>query len=212
MNLIRGAIERDPVHATVYRITLNGWPGGMRDVPYIACHFWGTRDELTIEDGVLLKGNGVCIPPELHDRTLYDLHNSHQGVEKMTHLARTNIYWPRIDVDIADYVKYCTICARHKASQIVQPIIPTDIPNGPWQELATNYFTHYSKDYLLIADPFSKYLFIYRVHSKISDSPTQHLQYVFPISYTQKFFLLIMDLPSPLNPFLNSYPHKVLIT
>ena len=62
LNLIRGAIERDLLHTTVYRLTLNGWPDKIRDVPQIACHFWGTRDELTIEEGILLKGNRVCIP------------------------------------------------------------------------------------------------------------------------------------------------------
>ena len=103
---------------------LNGWPDKMRAIPCIACHFWGTIDELTIEEGVLLKGIRVCIPPELHDKTLYDLHDSHQGVGKMTHLARTQVYWPRINADIADYVRHCTICARHKASQTVQPMLP----------------------------------------------------------------------------------------
>ena len=34
----------------------------MGNVPGLACHIWGTRDELTIEDGVLLKGNRICIP------------------------------------------------------------------------------------------------------------------------------------------------------
>ena len=127
----------------------------MRDIPCIACHFWGTRDKLTIEEGVLHKGNRVCIPLKLHYRTLYDLHNSHQGVGKMTHLARTCVCWPRINVDIADYVKHCTICTRHKASQTVQPMLPRDIPGWPLQELATDYFMHYSEDYLLITDPFS---------------------------------------------------------
>ena len=70
-------------------------------------------------------------PPKLHDRTIYDLHASHQGVEKMIHLARTHVYWPRIDAYIKDYVRHCTICARHKASQTVQPMLPQDIPDGP---------------------------------------------------------------------------------
>ena len=77
--IIQGAIEHDPVHLAVYRMTLNGWPNRLQDVSCLAHHFWSLRDELTIEDGVLLKGNRVCIPPELYDRTLYDLHDSHQG-------------------------------------------------------------------------------------------------------------------------------------
>ena len=121
-------------------MTLNGWPNRVHDVPCLACHFWSLRDKLIIEDGVLLKGNRVCIPPELHDRTLYDLHDSHQGIEKMTHIARANMYWPGIDADIADYVRRCTICTKHKASQTVQPMLPCDIPDVPWQELASEYF------------------------------------------------------------------------
>ena len=161
LNIIKGAIERDQVHLTVYRLTLNEWPDKMRDVPHLVHHFGSTRDELTVEEGVLLKGSTICIPPELHNRAQYELHDCHKGIEKMTHIARSNIYWPCIDADIADYVRCCTISAKHKASQAVQPMLPHDIPDGPWQELAADHFTHFGKDYLLIADPFSKYPFIF---------------------------------------------------
>ena len=73
LDIIKGATERDPIHSTVCRLTLNGWPEKIRNIPHLACHFWGTRDVLTIEDGVLFKGNRICKPPELHDRTLYKL-------------------------------------------------------------------------------------------------------------------------------------------
>ena len=26
LNIVRGTIERDPIHSTIYRLTLNGWP------------------------------------------------------------------------------------------------------------------------------------------------------------------------------------------
>ena len=126
--IIKGAIEHYPIHLAVFRMTLNGWPNRVHDVPHLACHFWSLREELTIEDGVLSKGNRVCIPPELHGRTLYDLHDSHQGIEKMVHIARANMYWPGIDADIANYVR-CTICTKHKASKTVQPMLPHDIPD-----------------------------------------------------------------------------------
>ena len=57
LNIVRGAIERDPIHSTVYRLTLNGWPDRVHEVPRIARQFWGTHDELTIENGILLKGD-----------------------------------------------------------------------------------------------------------------------------------------------------------
>ena len=52
LNIVRGAVERDPIHCIVYRLTLNGWPDRVQEIPHIAHHFWGTRDELTIENGV----------------------------------------------------------------------------------------------------------------------------------------------------------------
>ena len=105
LNIIRGATERDPIHSTLYRLTLNGWPENFRSVPCIACHFWSYRDQLSVQNGVLIKSDRVCIPPELQDRTLYDLHDGHLGVEKMTHLARSSVYWQGINSDIIYYVR-----------------------------------------------------------------------------------------------------------
>ena len=42
LNIVRGAIERDPIHSTVYRLTLNSWPDKVYEVPRIAQQFWGT--------------------------------------------------------------------------------------------------------------------------------------------------------------------------
>ena len=55
----------------------------IQEVPYIASHFWDTRDKLTIENGVLLKGDRVCITPDLYKGMLSDLHNNHRGNKKM---------------------------------------------------------------------------------------------------------------------------------
>ena len=148
-------------------------------MPHIAHHFWSYHDQLSVENGVLIKSDRVCIPPELQDRTLYDLHDGHLGVEKMTHLARSSVYWQGINSDIIDYVRGCTTCAKHKALQSVQPMLPHDVPDGPWQEIAADYFTHSSKDYLLIADTFSKYPFVYSFHSKTHNSLIQCLQDLF---------------------------------
>ena len=158
------------MYSTVYHLTLWGWPDHIQDVPQVAQHFWGTRDELSINTGLLLKGTRVCIPPELLNRTLADLHGAHQGVNRMQAQARESVYWPGIDVDIADYVSRCTICTKHKASPPAQPMLPRDIPDGPWQDIVADYMTHKSHEYLIICDAFSKYPFVYKVTSKSAQS------------------------------------------
>ena len=82
------------------------------------------RDELSIDTGLLPKGTGVCILPELLNRTLADLHGAHQGVDRMQAQVREAVYWPGIDAAIADYVNQCTMCTKHKASPPAQPMLP----------------------------------------------------------------------------------------
>ena len=55
---------------------------------------------------------------------------------------REAVYWPGIDADIVNYVCQCTICIKHKASPPTQPVLPRDVPNGPWQEVTVDYLTH----------------------------------------------------------------------
>ena len=124
INTLHGALERDPILSTVYCLTLQGWPGKAYQVPRIAQQFWGATDKLSIEEGLLIKGDRICIPHELHNGFLHDLHEAHQGIEKMQIKARAMIYWPGIDTDIIEYVKRCNICLQHKAVQSIQPLLP----------------------------------------------------------------------------------------
>ena len=166
LDIIRGSIKCNLVYSTTYCLTLRGWPECMLDVPHIAWHFWGARDELSIDSGLLLKGTRVCILLELLDRTLADLHGAHQGMDRMQAQARKAVYWPGIDVDIADYVNWCTICTKHKASPPAQPMLPSDIHDGSCQNIAADYITHKAQEYLIICSAFSKYCFVFQVTTK----------------------------------------------
>ena len=119
----------------------------------------------------------------------------------MTHLARSNVYWPGIHADIADYVSHFTICAKHKVLHTIQLMLPHNIPDGPWQELTADYFTHSNKDYLLIADTFGKYPFIFEVHSKTYDSIIQGLQDLFSQFGTPTCFFSDNGPPFSFEPF-----------
>ena len=84
--------------------------------------------------------------------------------------AREAVHWPGIDTDIAEFVIQCTICTKHKASPPAQPMLPRDIPDGPWQDISADYMTHKGHEYLIICNAFSKYPFIYRVILKSAQS------------------------------------------
>ena len=51
-----------------------------------------------------------------------------------------------------------------------QPMLPREVPDGLWQEIAADYLTHQGKEYLLICDLLSKYSFLYKVTTKFAQS------------------------------------------
>ena len=62
-----------------------------------------------------------------------------------------------------------------KVSPPAQPMLPRDIPDCPWQEIAADYLTHKGKEYMLVCDLFSKCPFLYMVSTESSQSLSMHL-------------------------------------
>ena len=58
---IAAEMQRDPILSTVHRLTLNGWPQRNTNIPRIARNYWDFRDELSIDDDLLMKGERVVI-------------------------------------------------------------------------------------------------------------------------------------------------------
>ena len=157
---LKDSLQRDPILAMVYQLT-QGWPHQRRHVPRLARRYWDFRDELSTDDGMLLKGPRLIIPGELQEEYLSCLHKGHLSVSKVQENAKQHMYWTGIDADIEDYTKRCQECI--KRSQVAkEPLQPHDIPEGPWRKLGIDYFAFNGNSYILICDYFSKFPFLYR--------------------------------------------------
>ena len=53
---LKDSTQRDPILATVYQLTQQGWSHQRRHIPRLARRYWDFRDELSTDDGMLLKG------------------------------------------------------------------------------------------------------------------------------------------------------------
>ena len=159
------ATREDPILSQLLKYVLNGFPDSRRDMHSETRNYWSFRDELSIEDGILLKGTRIIIPSSLTSKFMQDLHMGHLGVTKCQQRAKSTVYWPNIDRDIEEYIRSCETCQRNQSSQPPEKLIPitSDLPNIPWYTLGTDLFTHENDNYLIISDYMSKYPIIERL-------------------------------------------------
>ena len=192
---LKDSIQRDPIIGTVYQLTQQGWLHQRRHVPCLVRRYWDFRDELSTDDGLLLKGQRLIIPGELQEEYLHHLHKGHLSANKVQENARECMYWIGIDAVIEDYTKRCQECI--KWSQIAkEPLQPHDIPEGPWRKLGMDYFHFNGNSYVLICDYFSKFSFMYKAKTSFW-SLRDHLIELFSIEgYPDK---IVSDNGPPFN-------------
>ena len=66
-------------------------------------------------------------------------------------------YWPGRTSDNHDMISRCAICKEYQYSNQKEPLIPHDIPNVPWENLAADLFIWNNKSYLIVVNFYSRY-------------------------------------------------------
>jgi hypothetical protein len=92
--------EKDEVLQQVKGVIQAGWPENKNVLDPTLVNYFHVRDELTVQEGVVLRGERVVIPKSLRKEILEDLHAAHQGVESTLRRARESIYWPNVNREI----------------------------------------------------------------------------------------------------------------
>ena len=176
---IKEQLLEDPILATVYQLTQQGWPHQRRHVPCIARRYFDFRDKLSTDNGLLLKGPCIVIPNSLKEEYLHRLHKGHLSVSKTQENAKEHLYWPGMDADISDYNKRCQECIK-RSRMPKEPLQPHDIPTGPWLKLGMDYFNFNGTSYVLVSDYFSKFPYMFKVKTSFL-SLRDHLINLFAI-------------------------------
>ena len=100
-----------------YYIVLCGLPSNISDLPSTLLTYWTYKDELACNNGVILKGDRVVIPPGLVSQVLKDIHRGHLGIEKSRLRARRCVFWPNMNVDISKMISQCFTCHTYAGPQ-----------------------------------------------------------------------------------------------
>ena len=131
---IKLATKNDSTLTSVIVQVHRGWPEHKREIPIEIREYWTHRDELSINEGLFMKGTQIVIPRVLRKDMLVKLHESHFGVEKTRNLAKDIMYWPGMSAQIENYVSKCGICLENRSSYQKESIIPSTISELPWKK------------------------------------------------------------------------------
>ena len=131
------------------------WPSTIREVPIEIQPYWTFREELTVEDGIVLKGTCIVIPHKKQQAMLNLVHEDHLGLNKCKLRARDTVYWQGLNEQLEKLVLNCELCLKYSFSKHKQKssqYLGQEIPVHPWTKLPTDIFHFESSSCSLIVD------------------------------------------------------------
>ena len=81
-----------------------------------------------------------------------------------------------MEADVTDYIKRCLTCIEN-SNLSVETLHPHEVPPGPWVKLGMDFFQdHQGEKYLIVADYFSKFPYIYPVATSHHFKTINHIR------------------------------------
>ena len=146
---IRNATQEEDEHALLKHTITQGWPRNIKEVPSVIQSYWTFREELAIEDGIILKGKRIVIPAKKEIAVLKLTHEGHVDLNKCKLHVKETVYWPGHNDQLKKHALNSELCLKYSQSKCKQK--PT-ISLGPWSKVGTDLFHFEGESYLLIVD------------------------------------------------------------
>ena len=177
---VRNATRRDPVLSKLLALILSGQNWESSGIYSNLLPFKRYAGELTTEKGCILWGARVVIPEVLRKRVLEELHLAHPGISRMKALARSYVWWPKLDADIEVLARSCTKCILNQENPAQAPIHPWEFPSTPWQRVHVDHAGPMDGEtYLVVVDAYSKWLEVVNVKNTSSEESIRILRNIF---------------------------------
>jgi hypothetical protein len=119
-------------------------------------------NSLSISKNCILYGDRVIIPKKLRPIMLEILHKFHIGIVKCKALARSYVYWPKIDEQIETMIKQCETCAHYAKMPNKVPTIPWPSAQKPWSRIHIDFAGPFKgRTFLIVVDSYSKWIEVF---------------------------------------------------
>ena len=152
-----------------------GWPAKRSQIPVFLHSYWNFRDELMIENGILMKNSKVLIPETPKQKYLRQIHLGYQGIKAYRSRAREFVFWININEDLKELVEKCDLYqSQQNSTSSIQKYV-SEVPAHPWHTIDSDLFYFRSIDFLVVVDYFSKYLIMRKIHNSTSSAVIKEL-------------------------------------
>ncbi len=101
MEQIRLNTMEDDICRQIMSYCEDGWPE-KHMIKGVMKAYYPYKSSLTVEEGIIMLGNRVFIPPSLRMEMLERLHTGHQGITKCCRLAQQSMWWPDMSTQIEE--------------------------------------------------------------------------------------------------------------
>ena len=141
---LRVATHADDELPILKHTIMQGWPKTIKQVPPELQPYWTFREELTIEDGLILKGTRIVIPSKQCQAILKQIHEGHLGLNKCKLRAKETVHWPGLNTELEDLVLNCELCLKYStANHKLEPSLALgqEVPLCPWTKTGNRHFS-----------------------------------------------------------------------
>jgi hypothetical protein len=153
-----------------------GWPEDRRDLPPGMSLYWDFREELSIYNGVVFRGNRICIPKIMRPAMLQNLHKSHMGMVKTKQFARDLMFWPGMAKQIEDVISKCPTCLEHRNQNAKLPLQVHEVPDRMWSKVGCDLFTYRLEQYLVMVDYYSGFIEVDKLPDTRADTVIEKIK------------------------------------
>ena len=135
--------------------------------------------ELTIEYGLLMKGQKIIIPTSLKQQYISKIHAGHTGIGSCLKKAWEFVFWVNYSKDIQEAVEKCNLCQEQQNALMTNQCSISEVPPHPWHTLGSDLFYHKRLDFLVVVDYFSKFLIVRKIPNSTSSAIIKELDSMF---------------------------------
>ena len=157
LDTIRDETLKDETLIELKTTIISGWPVSKVNLPAKLTPYYDYRDELSVQDGVILRGERIVIPRAVQPEMKRRIHSGHLGINSCLRRARELLFWPGMSGDIKRHVESCDVCSTYCDKQSPETIYMHPVPDRQWAKVGTDLFQIEDRDYLVTVDYYSSF-------------------------------------------------------